>query len=221
MRERRGGAEKHQRAAAKIHLGETGGDQSRDVLLRHSSLNRSENLAVDVERSLAGETHEFEFMRRFARAASDGDGIGGDKFESWRGGAKMIVEREGKSLVDADAAGAKAAIGERSGNELGGALVFLPDADFDGKAELFAGAAFFEGGRDKDWFAGARKDEGEEAFGEPPVDASEVVEGSAGAEDKGVEFGIELRHPLLGVDQAPVKFFGSDGMDAVAERFER
>ena len=47
------------------------------------------------------------------------------------GGAEVIVKREGKSFLDADAAGADPALGEEFGDEFGGALVFLPDANFD------------------------------------------------------------------------------------------
>jgi hypothetical protein len=55
-------------------------------------------------------------MSRFAPAAGDGDGIRGDRFESGSCGAEMIVEGEGESFLDADAAGTQVAIGERSGD---------------------------------------------------------------------------------------------------------
>lgn len=45
-------------------------------------------------------------MLGLARAKRNGDRIGGKKREVWRGGAKMIVKREGKSFFNSDAAGA-------------------------------------------------------------------------------------------------------------------
>lgn len=161
MRERCGGTEENQRPTAKIHLREAGADEVGDFLFGHTFSYGCVNLAVDVEGGFAGEAHEFEFMRGFERAAGDGDGIGGDAFKTRSRGAKVIVESEGKSFLDADAAGAEVVIGETSGDELAWAFVFLPDADFDWEAELFAGAALFEGGRDKDGLAGARKDQRE------------------------------------------------------------
>ena len=89
-----------------------------------------------------------------------------------------------------------------------------------GIAHEFAHAAFFEGGRDENGLAGARYDESEEALAKSPANAGEVVERGAGAEEDGVEFGIELGHPFLRMEQAAVKFVGSDGVDAVAERFQ-
>src|SRR5579864_2449731 len=108
-------------------------------------------------------------MRGFYAAAGDGDGIGGDEIVGGRGGAEMIEESEGEAFFNADAAGAEAAVGERCGDELRGAFVFLPGSDFGGVKEGFAHAGFFECGRDEDGLSGARDDEGEEAFAEPPA----------------------------------------------------
>ncbi len=155
------------------------------------------------------------------RAAGDGDRIRGDAFEAGSGGTDVIVEGEGKSFFNADAAGTKIAIGKRSGDELCGAFVFLPDADFDGVTHRFAHAAFFKGGRNQNRLAGTGNDESEKTLAESPADTGEIVERTAGAEKKGIEFWIELRHELLGVQQACVEFVGRNGMDAIAERLER
>lgn len=52
------------------------------------------------------------------------------------------------------------------------------------------------------------------------MNAGEIVERRARAEDEGVEFGIELGHYFLCVEEPRVEFVGSDGVDAIAERFE-
>jgi len=164
------------------------------VFLRHSFFQICKNLAIDVEGSFAGEAHEFEFVRRFARATGDGDGISGDAFVGRGGGAEMIEEGEGETFFDADAAGAKVAVGESCGEEFPGVLVFLPDADFGGEEERFTHAGFFESGSDEDGFAAARDEESKKAFAEPPVDAGEVVKRGTGAYEERVEFWTGLRH---------------------------
>jgi len=148
------------------------------------------------------------------------DGIGGDAVEGGSGSAEMIVEGEGKSFFDTDAARAEIFIGEGRGDEIRGAFVFLPDADIDGIAHEFAHAAFFEGGRDDQWRAGARDDEGEETFAESPTNAGEIVERGAGAEEQGVEFRVEGRHEFLRMKKPRVELIGSNGLDAIAERLE-
>ena len=112
------------------------------------------------------------------------------------------------------------AIREGRGDELGGALVFLPDADFDGELELLVGAALLESRRDKDWLTDARDYEGEEPFAQAPVDSGEVVERSAGTEDERVDLWIELPHEFLRVGKACLDLFGSDRVDAIAEGLE-
>ena len=220
MRQGGRGAEEDQRISAQMHLRVAGDDQVADLLLRHPFFQICKNRAVDVAGGFAGEAHQLEFVRGFYAAAGDGDGIRRDEIVGGRGGAEMIEEGEGKAFFDADAAGAEAAIGERCGDELRGAFVFLPGADFGGVQERFAHAGFFEGGRDEDGLPGARDDEGQQAFAEPPADAGEIVEGSAGADEEGVEGGIGLGHQGLRAEEAGVEFVGGDGVDAVAERFE-
>ena len=122
-------------------------------------------------------------------ATSDGDGIGGGILEAGGGVAKMIEKGETGGFFDADAAAANILVGQRGGGDLRGALIFLPDPNFEGEMELFAEAAFFEGGNHKDRVAGARNDEAHEAFAEAPADSREVVERSAGGEEKRVVFG--------------------------------
>jgi hypothetical protein len=117
-------------------------------------------------------------------------------------------------------AGADAALAEKTRDERGGAFVFLPDADVDRIAHELAHAAFFESGSDKERLTGARNHECEEAFTESPADAGVIVKRGAGAEEDGVQLWIQLGHEFLGVEEPGVKFVGSDGMDAIAERFQ-
>ncbi len=67
----------------------------------------------------------------------------------------------------------------------------------------------------------ARNDESEEAFTESPTNAGEIVKRSAGAEEQGVEFRVEGGHEFLSMKETGVELVGSNGMDAIAERFER
>ncbi len=157
MRQRGGSAKEHEGVAAEIHFCVARGDQVADFFFGHSFFQIFKNETVDVASGLAGEAQEFEFVRRFARAASDGDGIGGDAVEGGSGSAEMIVESEGESFFDTDAARAEIFIGERRGDEIRGAFVFLPDANFDGIAHEFAHAAFFECGRDEQRSAGSEE----------------------------------------------------------------
>src|SRR5262249_40546415 len=99
----------------------------------------------------------------------------------------MIKKCKRKALFDADAAGAQAAVGERCGEDLAGIFVFLPGTDFCGIRKKFAEVAFFERRADQQRLAGARDEKSEEAFAGPPVDAGEVVERGAGADEYGVE----------------------------------
>ena len=221
MRKRGGWADADERVAAQIHFAVTAGDHAVDLFVGHSFLKILEHMAVDIASGLAGQAHEFEFVWGFMGAASDGDGIGGDEIESGCVCAKVIEKSEGKCFVNADLAGAEMTIGEGSGDKLCGTFVFLPDTDIDGIAHEFANACFFEGGRNEDGLAVGRDDEGEKTLAESPTDAGEIVEGSARAEKDSVKFRLEIGHELLGVQQATVKFVGSDGMHAIAERRER
>src|SRR5258708_4615930 len=163
-------------------------------------------------------------------AASDGDGIGGGVFEAGRGAAQMIEKGEASGFFDADAAGANVLVGQRGGGDFRGALIFLPDADFEREMELFAEAAFFEVGNHKDGVADARDDEAYEAFADAPTDSREVVERSARGEEKRVVFcglrwraarsGRRISHEVLCGFDALTKFVGSNGGNAVRGRFQ-
>ena len=185
MRQRGGSAQQHQGAAAKIHFGEARGNESGDFFLRHTFLQSCKDFAIDQAGGFAGEAHEFELLRRFARAARDDDGIGGEKSKGRRGSVKLVIKGERKGFLDADAAGTDLAGGERVDDEPLGAFVFLPEMDIEREAQRFAHAGFFKGRTDKDGLAGARNDEGQQTFAEAPTNAREVVEGRARADDVG------------------------------------
>jgi hypothetical protein len=159
-------------------------------------------------------------VRGFVRPASDGDRVRGDQLKTGSGNTEMVVKSEVKSFVDADTAGTEILRSERCGDELGGAFVLLPNENVEGVAHQFAHASFFEGGRDQKRLAGAGDDDGEKPFARAPTNAGEVVERSAGAEEDGVEFWVQLGHEFAGAKKTGVKFVGGDGMNAIAERFE-
>src|SRR4029077_12783086 len=96
--------------------------------------------------------------------------------------------------------------------------------------ELFAEAAFFKGGNHENGLARARNDEAYEAFAQTPANPREVVERSAGGEEKRVVVGSlrgraagsgrRISHEALRVFDALTKFVGSDGVNAAAERLQ-
>lgn len=220
MRERRGGTEESHGITAKIHFGVRGADHAADFFSGHTFAQILKNQAVDIAGGFAGEAHELQFVRGLARAAGDGDGVGGNKIEAGSGSAEMVVKGEGQRFVDTDAASAQIALRQRRGDELRGTLVFLPDAHVEGIAHEFTHAGFFKGGRNEERLAGAQDDQGQEAFTGPPANAGEIVERRAGAEQDGVEVWVEGGHQFLRVKQAAVEFVGGDGMNAVAERLQ-
>jgi hypothetical protein len=126
--------------------------------LRHAGTQGREDRSKNVASSLAGETHEFEFVRGFDGSAANRDGIGGSTFEGRRGGMEMVEKCEERRFVNGDATGAEAAVGKRLSGEFGWAFVFLPDADFAREAKLFAKAALFERWADEERLAGARQE---------------------------------------------------------------
>src|SRR5580658_6186150 len=109
-----------------------------DIVLRHAFAQRRKDWAINVEGGFASQAHQFEFMRRFAAATGDSDGIGGHVFKSRSCRAKVIGIREVSGFFDTKAAGANALICERAGGEFRGTLIFLPYADFDGESQLLA-----------------------------------------------------------------------------------
>ena len=76
--------------------------------------------------------------------------------------------------------------------------------------DLFAGAAFFEGGRDVERVAFGGKDHGEEALSALPVDAGEIGERRALAEKDSGE--VVVAHQLTGAILALGALFDSDGL---------
>src|SRR5260370_7284130 len=143
----------------------------------------------------------------------------------------MSEKGEAGGFLDADGAGANVLVGQRGSGDFRRALIFLPDADFEREMELFAEAAFFEGGDHKDGVADARDDEAHKALAESPTDSGEVVERSAGGEEERVVFcslgwraagrGRRIGHAVLCVFDALMKFVGSKGVTAVTERIQR
>ncbi len=113
VRQSRGGTEQNQRAPAQAHFRKAGFYEMSDVVLRHAFAQSSKDRFIDFERSLASEAHQFEFVRRFAAAAGNRDGIGGNIFKSGSGRAQMIGVSEIGRLFDTQPPGADALIGKR------------------------------------------------------------------------------------------------------------
>src|SRR5271154_5828620 len=162
----------------------------RDILLRHSFADSGKNRFINVERSLASEAHQFEFVGSFARPAGDGDGISGHVFKPRSCSAQVIGIREINGFFDAEPPGSNTLIGQSGCGELRWTFIFLPYADFDREAQLFSQAAFFEGRADEDRFAHARQDESNEAFTQAPANTSEVVKRRSRSEEESVKLGF-------------------------------
>ena len=220
MGQRGGSAQQHQGAAAKIHFGETRGNERGNFFLRHPFLQSCKDFAVNQAGGFAGEAHELEFLRGFASAARDDDRIGGKETKGGRGRAEMVVKGEGKSFFDADAAGADLTSGEGGDDEFRGAFVFLPEMDVEGEAQRFAHAGFFKGRTDENGLAETREDEGKKTFAEAPTNAREIEERRARADDEAVKGGRNFGHAILRAKEAIVEIIGSEGANAVAKRFE-
>src|SRR5258708_2266955 len=188
MRQRGRSAEQNQRAAVQIHLCEASFDEVCDVVLRHAFLEGSERRAKNIEGGFASQAHQLKLMRGLVSAASDRDGIGGGVFEPGRGVAKMIEKSEPRGFVDANAPGANVLVRKGGGGDLGGTLIFLPNADFEREMEFFAEATFLEGGNHENGMANAGNDEANEAFAKAPADPREVVQRSARGEEERVIF---------------------------------
>src|SRR5258708_24999105 len=107
----------------------------------------------------------------------------------------MIEKCEPASFFDADAPGANVLVRKRGSGDLGGTLIFLPDADLNREMELFAEAAFFKGGNHENGMANARDHKAHEPFAKPPANSREVVKGSARGKEKRVVFCRLCRRP--------------------------
>src|SRR5258708_9595553 len=91
----------------------------------------------------------------------------------------MIEKCEPASFFDADAPGANVLVRKRGSGDLGGTLIFLPDADLNREMELFAEAAFFKGGNHENGMANARDHKAHEPLPNPPPNPREDVKGTA------------------------------------------
>src|SRR5215472_10824100 len=108
----------------------------RDVLLRDTFFKRRERCAEHIEGGLAGQVHQLQLVRGFVSAARDGHRISRNVFELRRSLAQMIEKGEAGGLLNPDATGANAAIGESRGGEFRRTLVFVPHANFNWEAQL-------------------------------------------------------------------------------------
>jgi hypothetical protein len=91
-----------------------------------------------------------ELVRGFVGTAANGHRIGRSVVKSRSGLAQAIKERKAGGFFNADESGTNTEIGERGGGDFCRTFVFLPDANFQRKAHLFAQPALFEGRYDQD-----------------------------------------------------------------------
>lgn len=88
-------------------------DQSRGVFLRHLFCQRLVNGFVDANRSLAGNSQAFDFVRALDDSAARGDRSRADYLEGRRSGARdAVCENELDGLLDADASAGDSTIFE-------------------------------------------------------------------------------------------------------------
>jgi len=77
-------------------------------------------------------------MRGFVRAAGNRDRISRGVLKCGSRIAQMIEKCEAGGFFDPNAPGANVLIGQRGSRDFRGALIFLPNADFDRQVELLA-----------------------------------------------------------------------------------
>src|SRR5258705_1354880 len=224
MRQRGRGAEQNQGAAMQIHFRETRFDEVRDVLLRHAFFKGGKCGAEDIEGGVASQTHEFQFVRGLVPAASNRYRVGGSIFKSRSGIAEVVEKCEAGGFFDPNEPGANVLIGQRGSRDFRGALILLPNADFDRQMQLFAQSPFLKRRNHKHRMAAARDDQAYQSLAESPSNSSEVVERCAWHKEKRVVFsrlrgrtaGRERRsgHKLLRPLNTLPKFIRSDRTNA-------
>src|SRR6267378_7601831 len=188
MRQRGRGAEQNQGTAMQIHFRETRFDEVRDVLLRHAFFKGGKCGAKYVKGGVASQTHEFQFVRGLVRAASNRYRVGGSIFKSRSGIAEVVEKCEAGGFFDPNAPGANVLIGQRGSRDFRGALIFLPNANFDRQVKLLAQPFLLKRWNHKDRMAAARDDQANQPLAETPSNSSEVVKRCARRKEKRVVF---------------------------------
>src|SRR5882762_5072443 len=163
-------------------------------------------------------------MRGFVRAAGNRDRISRGVLKCGSRIAQMIEKCEAGGFFDPNAPGANVLIGQRGSRDFRGALIFLPNANFDRQVELLAQPSLLKRWNHKDRMAAARDDQANQPLAETPSNSSEVVKRCARGKEKRVVFsrlrgrtaGRERRsgHKLLCPLNTLPKFIRSDRANA-------
>src|SRR5882762_6398388 len=127
-------------------------------------------------------------MRGFVRAAGNRDRISRGVLKCGSRIAQMIEKCEAGGFFDPNAPGANVLIGQRGSRDFRGALIFLPNADFDRQVQLFAQPPLLKRRNHKDRMAAARDDQANQPLAETPSNSSEVVKRCARRKEKRVVF---------------------------------
>src|SRR5882762_5086430 len=127
-------------------------------------------------------------MRGFVRAAGNRDRISRGVLKCGSRIAQMIEKCEAGGFFDPNAPGANVLIGQRGSRDFRGALIFLPNADFDRQVKLLAQSPFLKRRNHKHRMAAARDDQPHQPLAETPSNSSEVVERCARRKEKRVVF---------------------------------
>src|SRR6267154_2087394 len=214
-----------------IHFRETRFDEVRNVLLRHAFFKGGKCGAKHVKGGVASQTHEFQFVRGLVPAASNRYRVGGSVFKSGCGIAQMIEKCEAGGFFNSNSPRANVLIGQCGSCDFCGALILLPNTDFDRQMKLFAQPSLLKRRNHKHRMAAARDDQTHQPLAETPSNSSEVVERGTRRKEKRVVLsrlrGRTARrerrsgHKLVRPFNTLLKFIRSNGVSAVAEPLER
>src|SRR5258707_13114679 len=123
-------------------------------------------------------------MRGFVRAAGNRDRISRGVLKCGSRIAQMVEKCEAGGFFDPNAPGAIVLIGERGSRDFRGALILLPNANFDRQVKLLAQPPLLKRRNPKHRMAAARDDQPHQPLAETPSNSSEVVERCARRKEK-------------------------------------
>ena len=160
-------------------------------------------------------------MLALAGAATDRNRIAADVFGRGIRFSQAVEKHKARRLFDAEPAGLQSMIRKPLRGYAVRTFVFLPCPNFNGPRQEFANAAFFKRGRNEDRFATARNQKSKHALARPPSNPREIEERGPRRDEERRELRLGVGHQLLRASYAGLALAGGDGLDAIADGFER
>ena len=166
------------------------------------------DLTDRAERDRGRGLHERDLGRRLDHAAGVDERLAGDDRPIEAAHLADVVDDEmaGRVLDRERLTGGQ--VGAGLGDQLEGALVFVPGTDIGGDRQALLDGGYFEERRDDDGLAGGRDQRCGRAFRAPPADAGEILERRAGLDEAGGD--LPVAHQRLELGHADLAFCGGD-----------